>query len=339
MEKKFTSNIVSFTKGFLLSIIVPVYNEQESLHTFHQRLSASLDDMKNAKCEILYVNDGSTDETLPLLMALMRKDARVRILDFSRNFGKEAAMTAGLDQAKGEAVIVIDADLQDPPELIPGMVRWWQAGFDVINMRRISRAGETMVKKATSWIFYKLMSRMGPVHMPSEVGDFRLLSRRAVDALKQMPERSRIMKGLFAWIGFPVKEITYHRDSRHAGKTKWNYGSLLNLGIDGITSFSVAPLRAASFAGVFSSVAAFAYGMFVIAKTILLGDPVPGYPSLVVIILFLGGIQLLAVGVVGEYLGRMFIETKQRPLYFIKNDYQNEMAALAMQRRHQEEVF
>lgn len=338
MKKKFVSNIVSFPKGFLLSIIVPVYNEQESLHTFHQRLCASLAGMKNAKFEILYVNDGSTDGTLPLLLALMQKDGRVRILDFSRNFGKEAAMTAGLAQAKGEAVIVIDADLQDPPELIPGMVRWWQAGFDVINMRRISRAGETWVKKATSWIFYKLMSRMGPVQLPSEVGDFRLLSRRAVDALKQMPERSRIMKGLFAWIGFPVKEITYHRDSRHAGKTKWNYGRLLNLGIDGITSFSVAPLRAASFAGVFSSVAAFAYGIFVIAKTMLLGDPVPGYPSLVVIILFLGGIQLLAVGVVGEYLGRMFIETKQRPLYFIKNDYQREMASPAML-RHQEEMF
>jgi glycosyltransferase involved in cell wall biosynthesis len=252
----------------------------------------------------------------------MRTDRRVQILDLSRNFGKEAAMTAGLNQAQGDAVIIIDADLQDPPELIPKMVKQWRAGYDVINMRRISRSGETWLKKNTARIFYNLMSRIGPVKMPADVGDFRLLSRQAVDALRQMPERTRIMKGLFSWIGFSVLEITFHRDGRYAGKTKWNYWRLWNLAIEGVTSFSVAPLKAASYVGVLTALTAIVYGIFVVIKTLLYGNPVPGYPSLVVVILFLSGMQLLAIGVVGEYLARMFIETKQRPLYLIRRHYQ-----------------
>jgi glycosyltransferase involved in cell wall biosynthesis len=319
--RKSASNIVPFAKNVLLSIIVPVFNEQENIKEFHRRLDASLGAMEKSKAEIIYINDGSTDESMSLLFELMRRDRRVHVLDLSRNFGKEAAITAGLDQARGDVVIVIDSDLQDPPELIPEMVREWQNGYDVINMRRISRAGETWLKKITARAFYNLMARLGPSRMPANVGDFRLLSSRAVVALRQMPERTRIMKGLFAWIGFPVKEITYHRDGRHAGKTKWKYSRLWNLAIEGITSSSVAPLKAASYAGVLTALAAFAYGVFVVVKTIIHGDPVPGYPSLVVMILFLSGIQLLAIGVVGEYLARMFIETKQRPLYLIKRHY------------------
>ncbi len=315
------TNVVAFAQNILLSVIVPVYNEQENIKEFHRRLSASLADVQQTTAEIIYINDGSTDGSMPALFSLMRRDKRVQIIDFSRNFGKEAAMTAGLNQANGDAVIVIDADLQDPPELIPEMVRQWRCGYDIINMRRISRAGETWLKKSTAWAFYALMARLGPVRMPSNVGDFRLLSRRAKDALMRMPERTRIMKGLFAWIGFPVKEIPYHRDSRNAGKTKWNYWRLLNLAVEGITSFSIAPLKIASFAGMLTAISAFAYGMFVVVKTLIFGDPVPGYPSLVVIILFLSGVQLLAIGVVGEYLGRMFIETKQRPLYLVKQHY------------------
>jgi len=319
--RKSASNIVPCAKNVLLSVIVPVFNEQENIKEFHRRLDVSLVAMEKTKAEIIYINDGSTDESMSLLFELMRQDRRVQVLDLSRNFGKEAAMTAGLNQARGDVVIVIDSDLQDPPELIPEMVREWRNGYDVINMRRISRAGETWFKKTTARAFYNLMARLGPGRMPESVGDFRLLSRRAVVALRRMPERTRIMKGLFAWIGFPVKEITYHREGRHAGKTKWKYWSLWNLAIEGITSFSVAPLKAASYVGVLSALAAFAYGVFVVIKTILHGDPVPGYPSLIVVILFLGGIQLLAIGVVGEYLGRIFIETKQRPVYLIKRHY------------------
>jgi glycosyltransferase involved in cell wall biosynthesis len=320
--KESKTTIVRFSQSLLLSVIVPVFNEQENIPAFHRRLEGALAGVQDAAAEIIYVNDGSTDMSMTLLLSLMRNDRRIQILDLSRNFGKEAAMSAGLNQARGDAVVIIDADLQDPPELIPEMVRQWRAGYDVINMRRISRSGETWLKKTTARIFYLLMSRIGPVKMPADVGDFRLLSRPAVDALRQMPERTRIMKGLFSWIGFPVREITFHRDGRYAGKTKWNYWRLWNLAIEGITSFSVAPLKAASYVGVLTALTAFVYGVFVVAKTLLHGDPVPGYPSLVVIILFLGGIQLLAIGVVGEYLGRMFIETKQRPLYLIRRHYQ-----------------
>ncbi|MDY0042403.1 MAG: glycosyltransferase family 2 protein [Desulforhabdus sp.] len=307
----------------LLTVVVPVYNEQEVILEFHRRLSSSLEEADIDRAEIIYVNDGSIDDTLPLLLGLMRADQRVEVLDLSRNFGKEAAMTAGLDHAHGNAVVVIDADLQDPPELIPDMVREWQKGFDVVYMRRLSREGETRMKKATARAFYALMAGVGRVKVPENVGDFRLLSRRAVDALKQMPERTRFMKGLFAWIGFPAKEFSYHRDPRYAGVTKWNYWGLWNLAIEGITSFTIAPLKVASYIGFLTSLTALLYGLFVLARALLFGAPVPGYPSLMVVILFLGGLQLLAIGVVGEYLGRVFIETKQRPLYLVSRRHRS----------------
>ncbi len=305
----------------LLSIIVPAFNEQEVIREFHRRLSASLASVEVDEVEILFVNDGSTDETLKILHELARSDRRIQILDLSRNFGKEAAMTAGLDHARGDAAVIIDADLQDPPELIPEMVRQWRSGFDVVCMRRLSREGETWLKKSTARAFYALMGRIGRFKVPENVGDFRLLSRRAIAALKQMPERTRFMKGLFAWIGFPAKEIVYHRDPRHAGVTKWNYWSLWNLALEGITSFTVTPLKVASYLGVLTSLGALLYGLVVLTKALLFGDPVPGYPSLMVVMLFLGGLQLLAIGIVGEYLGRMFIETKQRPLYLLNRHH------------------
>jgi glycosyltransferase involved in cell wall biosynthesis len=312
-----------FQKEILLTVVVPVYNEQEVILEFNRRLCAALEVADIDRAEIIYVNDGSHDNTLPLLLDLMEKDQRIEVLDLSRNFGKEAAMTAGLDRACGDAVVVIDADLQDPPELIPDMVSEWRRGYDVVYMRRLSREGETWLKKATARAFYALMARIGRVEMPENVGDFRLLSRRAVDALKQLPERTRFMKGLFSWIGFPAKELPYRRDPRYAGITKWNYWGLWNFAIEGITSFTIAPLKIASYIGFLTSGGALFYGLVVLGKALFFGNPVAGYPSMMVVILFLGGLQLLAVGVVGEYVGRMFIETKQRPIYLVNCHHQS----------------
>ena len=300
-----------------LSVVVPVYNEEAVLPEFHRRLAAVLDALP-ARAEIVYVNDGSSDATRSLLTALRETDARVALIDLSRNFGKEIAMSAGLDHAHGDAVVVIDADLQDPPELIPDMVRVWREGFDVVLMRRKSRAQESWLKKATARAFYRAIGRMGTIDIPENVGDFRLLSRRAVAALRRFPERSRFMKGLFAWIGFPCREIEYDRDGRHAGVSKWNYWHLWNFALEGITSFSVVPLKAASYIGFATALVAFAYGVYVIGKTLLYGDAVRGYPTLIVVVLFLGGLQLMALGIIGEYLARMFIEVKQRPLYLVQ---------------------
>jgi polyisoprenyl-phosphate glycosyltransferase len=302
---------------YTLSVVVPVYNEEEVLPEFHRRLAAVLDGLP-AAAEIIYVNDGSRDATMALLTGLHRSDARVAVIDLSRNFGKEIAMSAGLDSASADAVVVIDADLQDPPELIPDMVRAWQEGNDVVLMRRSSRAQESWLKRATARAFYRAIGRMGTIDIPENVGDFRLLSRRAVAALRRFPERSRFMKGLFAWIGFPGKEIAYDRDARYAGETKWNYWRLWNFALEGITSFSVVPLKIASYMGLLTALGAFGRGVYVIFKTLLYGDPVAGYPTLVVLILFLGGLQLMALGIIGEYLARMFIEVKQRPLYLVQ---------------------
>ena len=300
-----------------VSVVVPVYNEEAVLPDFHRRLAAVLDGIP-AAAEIVYVNDGSRDGTMALLAELHRADARVAVVDFSRNFGKEIAMSAGLDYACGDAVVVIDADLQDPPERIPDMIRAWQEGHDVVLMRRKSRAQESWLKKATARAFYRAIGRMGTIDIPENVGDFRLLSRRAVVALRRFPERSRFMKGLFAWIGFPCKEIEYDRDGRFAGDSKWNYWRLWNFALEGITSFSVVPLKIASYMGFLAALVAFGRGAFIIGKTFIYGDPVPGFPTLVVLVLFLGGLQLMALGIIGEYLARMFIEVKQRPLYLVQ---------------------
>jgi glycosyltransferase involved in cell wall biosynthesis len=296
---------------------VPAYNEEEVLSEFHRRLCSVMEQL-GARAEIIYVNDGSRDHTIEVCRRLKASDPRVAIVDLSRNFGKEIALTAGLDHAHGDAVVVIDADLQDPPELIPQLIRHWNDGYDVVYAQRVSRAGETVVKKATAHAFYRIVKHISGVHIPEDTGDFRLLSRRAVEALRKLREQHRFMKGLYAWIGFPQRAVPYARDPRFAGHTKWNYWRLWNFAIEGITSFTIAPLKVATYFGLLVAVWAFLYALRVIWKTLMYGDPVPGYPSLMVVILFLGGVQLLAIGVLGEYLGRMFNETKGRPLYLVQ---------------------
>ena len=300
-----------------LSVVVPAYNEQDVLPEFHRRLSAVLKALE-APCEIIYVNDGSRDATLEVMLLLSQQDPQVTVVDLSRNFGKEIAMTAGLDHAVGRAVVVIDADLQDPPELIPQMVAGWREGYDVVYAQRTHRDGESWVKKATAKLFYRVISRMTNIEIPQDTGDFRLMSRRVVDALLKLRERHRFMKGLFAWVGFQHKALPYRRDPRGAGITKFNYRKLWNFAIEGITSFSSAPLKFSAYFGSAIAALAFLYGSFIVGKTLLLGNPVPGYPSLIVIVLFLGGVQLTAIGVLGEYIGRMFDETKHRPLYLVQ---------------------
>ncbi len=303
---------------FMISVVVPVYNEMEVLPGFHERVSRVLDSLL-LNTEIVYVNDGSEDDSLSLLNKIREQDVRVAIIDLSRNFGKEIAMTAGLHKAEGDAVVVIDADLQDPPELIPRLIEEWQKGYDVIYAKRARREGESGFKKLTAHIFYRIMRTIGQIKIPEDTGDYRLLSRRAVDALNTLSEQHRFMKGLFTWIGYRQKAVMYERDPRYAGESKWNYWHLWNFAIEGITSYSSAPLKLASYLGLLTALGAFSYGIFIVVRTLLYGDPVQGYPSMIVIILFLGGVQLMSIGILGEYVGRIFTETKRRPLYFVNN--------------------
>jgi len=301
----------------LLSVVVPAYNEEEVLPDFHKRISSVLENM-STEAEIVYVNDGSTDNTLAVMQGLQESDPRVAIVDLSRNFGKEIALTAGLDHASGDAVVVIDADLQHPPELIPELVKHWMEGYDVVYAKRFSRSGEGVIKKATTFVFYRLIQMVSRLKIPQDAGDYRLLSRRALESLKQLREQHRFMKGLFAWIGYPQKSVPYRPDPRYSGQTKWNYWTLWNFALEGITSFSIAPLKLATYIGLVTAIVAFIYAGVIVYQTLAYGNPVAGYPSLMVIILFLGGVQLITIGIIGEYLGRMFDETKQRPLYFLK---------------------
>lgn len=303
----------------VLSIVVPAYNEQEVLPSFHQRLKQALAGLPYT-LEVIYINDGSKDSTLEIMETLYADDPSVAIVDLSRNFGKEIALSAGLHKATGDAVVVIDADLQDPPELIPQLIKEWENGIDVVYAKRTQRKGETWLKKTTAAGFYRLMQKLSRVSIPEDTGDFRLMSRRAVDALNTLTEHHRFMKGLFAWIGYKQKAVYYDRDPRFAGETKWNYWKLWNFALDGITSFTTAPLKFATYIGFATAFFAFLYGIFMVVRTLIYGNPVAGYPSLIVIILFLGGVQLMAIGVVGEYIGRIFNETKRRPLYFL-NEY------------------
>ncbi len=300
----------------LISVVVPCYNEQEVLPEFYRRLSTVLDDL-NYSSEIVFVNDGSKDDTLEAMFRWNEADPRVAVIDLSRNFGKEIAMSAGLDHAKGDAVIVIDADLQDPPEVIPKLIEQWEEGYDNVYAKRTVREGETILKKTTASWFYRLIQHVSHVRIPEDTGDFRLLSRLAVDSLIKLREQHRFMKGLFSWIGYPSKAVTYRRDPRGAGESKWNYWKLWNFAIEGITSFSIVPLKIATYVGLTTAVIAFIYGFKVIYKTLVYGDPVAGFPTLMVVILFLGGVQLMSLGIIGEYLGRMFDETKRRPLYLV----------------------
>jgi glycosyltransferase involved in cell wall biosynthesis len=299
-----------------LSVVIPAYNEAEGLTEFHQRLTATMEPL--GSWEAIYVDDGSEDATRDVVELLRRDNPRVALVSLSRNFGKEIATTAGLDHAHGDAVIVIDADLQDPPEVIPELVAAWRLGFDMVCARRRVREGETALKKLTARLFYRLMRNTGHVRLPEDIGDFRLMSRRVVDAVSRLREQHRFMKGLFAWVGFPTTTVLYDRAPRCAGHGKWNYWKLWNFALEGITSFTVMPLKVATYLGLFVALLSAIYGAQVVVKTLLIGNPVAGYPSLMTVMLFLGGIQLMTLGVIGEYLGRIFNETKRRPLYLVE---------------------
>lgn len=305
-------------KKKLVTILVPAYNEQEVLHLLYDRLEKLMNENTNYDFEVLLVNDGSKDKTFEIMQELREKDKRFCYLNLSRNFGKETAMIAGLDYCKGDAVVIIDADLQDPPELIPEMIKYWEEGYDDVYAKRRSREGETWLKKFTSKMYYRVLQGFTRIEIQKDTGDFRLLDRRCVEALKSMRENQRYTKGLFSIIGYNKKEILYDRDPRAAGQTKWNYGKLIDLSIDGITSFTTSPLRWAALIGCGVSVIGFIYMIYIIIKTIVTGVDVPGYASLMVVILFLGGIQLIFLGIIGEYLGRTFNESKHRPLYFVE---------------------
>ncbi len=302
----------------LLSIIVPFYNEQEVLEEFHSRLTKVLDSLPIAS-EIVYVDDGSKDNSLDVVSSFTSINSSISVIGLSRNFGKESAMSAGLEHCRGQAVILLDADLQDPPELIPQMIAKWREGYDVVNMQRRQRDGETWFKKFSAASFYKVMNAAAKIDVPENVGDFRLLSREVVDHINQLPERNRYMKGIFSWPGFRQATIQFNRDARFCGETKWNYLKLIGLAMDGITSFSIRPLRIATAVGGLVALSAFIYGMVIVFKTMMFGEPITGYPSMMVVQLALGGIQLLSIGLMGEYIGRIFIETKNRPLYLIQS--------------------
>ncbi|MDZ7666365.1 MAG: glycosyltransferase family 2 protein [Desulfotignum sp.] len=274
----------------------------------------------NRSFEIICVNDGSTDDTFDQLMQEKQQRGHITVINLSRNFGKEAALTAGLAHATGRAVIPMDADLQDPPELIADMVDYWDKGYDVVLAKRTDRSSDRLSKRITAKWFYKIHNLLSSILLPADVGDFRLMSRKVVDAVNQLPENQRFMKGIFAWVGFKTATVGYTRENRKAGKTRFNFWKLWNLAIDGVTSFSSAPLRIWLYLGVFTSLLSFLYGCFIIVKTLIFGIDLPGYASIVTIILFLGGIQLIGIGVIGEYIGRMYLESKRRPPYIIRGD-------------------
>ena len=317
--------VFSLRAAPVFSVVVPCFNEAIGILALHDRLTGVMSAL--GSWEVIYVNDGSQDETLAVLQSLRRRDPRCAVVNLSRNFGKEIATTAGLDHAGGEAVIVIDADLQDPPEVIPELVAAWRQGFDMVNAQRRMRAGETWLKRLTAGMFYRLMAHAGRVELPRNTGDFRLMSRRVVDALLKLREQHRFMKGLFAWVGFPTAVVIYDRAPRFAGKTKWNYWKLWNLALEGITGFTVMPLKIATYFGLLVALVSMIYGAVIIAKTILYGNPVAGYPSVMVVVLFLSGAQLMTLGVIGEYLGRVFNETKGRPLYLVERFVPSETPA------------
>jgi glycosyltransferase involved in cell wall biosynthesis len=306
----------------LISLIIPVYNESEVLPKLLDRLNIVADNSKSYDFEFLFINDGSNDNTLSILKDESIVNNRISFLNLSRQHGKELAMAAGIDNAEGDAVIIIDADLQDPPELIPEMIEWWTKGYDDIYARRKSRKGETMLKKLTSSCYYYVLQKSTRITIQRDTGDFRLLDRRCILALRKFKERDRNSKALFSWIGYKKKELLYDRDPRAAGQTKWNYLKLIHLAIDGITSFTTAPLRLATILGFITAFIALIYLIFwIILRTLIFGIDAPGYPSLMAVILFFGSAQLISLGIIGEYIGRIFNETKQRPLYLIEEQY------------------
>ncbi|MDB5940187.1 MAG: glycosyl transferase family 2 [Polaromonas sp.] len=303
----------------LISIVVPAFNEEDVLELFHQRMSDVFDRIPNYHCEMIFVNDGSTDRTRQVIEKLCLMDERICSIELSRNFGKEAAMTAGLDMAQGDAVAIFDVDLQDPPELLIQFVEKWECGFDVVYAKRTHRDGESYIKRTTAAVFYQLMKKISKVSIPADTGDCRLMSRRVVLSLGNLREHHRFMKGLFAWVGYPAVAVDYRRDPRAAGTTKFNYWKLWNFALEGVTSFTIAPLKFATYIGTLIAAISFSMGTWIILRTLIWGDVVRGYPTLIVTVLFLGGVQLFFIGIIGEYLGRIFGETKNRPLYLVAN--------------------
>ncbi|SCB13272.1 glycosyltransferase family 2 protein [Cupriavidus alkaliphilus] len=306
----------------LLSLVVPFHNEEAALAVFFARVLPILESIPGTQFEVVCVNDGSTDDTLAMLLAQARREARIRVVDLTRNFGKEAALTAGIDEASGDAVIPIDADLQDPPELIPMLVQCWRQGAEVVLAQRVSRATDSFLKRITAAAYYRVHNCLSDLKIPENVGDFRLMDRTVVNALKQLPERHRFMKGLFAWVGYRTVIVPYEREPRSAGHSKFSGWRLWNFALEGITSFSTMPLRSWTYIGVAIALGAFGYGAFIVARTLVLGIDVPGYASLLSALLFLGGIQLIGLGVVGEYVGRIYDEAKGRPIYLVRRRYQ-----------------
>lgn len=307
----------------LISIIVPAFNEGNVLYTCHNRLVDVFDNIDNYNYEIIFVNDGSTDETSLVINNICLSNPLTVGINLSRNFGKEIAMTAGLDASKGDAVIILDADLQDPPEMIPTFITAWEDGFDIVYGKRISREGESWVKKITAKIFYKVIRKISNVNIPADTGDFRLMSRRSVNELIRLREHHRFMKGMFAWIGFPSKAIQYNRNPRESGISKFNYWKLWNFAIEGFSSFSTAPLKLATYIGLVIAAASFMAGLWFLIKTLTYGEEIKGFPTLIITILFIGGTQITFIGILGEYLGRIFGEVKNRPLYIVQDIIRN----------------
>ena len=303
-----------------ISIIIPAYNEQESLPILYERLTKLMDSMENYQFEVLFINDGSKDKTIEIIKELRQKDERICYVDFARNFGKEIAMIAGLDYATGDCVVFMDADLQDPPELIQELVKYWEQGYDDVYAKRRSRKGETWLKKFTSKMYYRVLQHVTKVEIQEDTGDFRLLDKRCVNALKKLRESQRNTKSMFSWIGYKKKEVLYDRDPRVAGSTKWNYVKLMDLAIDGITSLTTSPLRLSTFIAIPTFIVLFVYFVYVIAKSFIIHEAIQAFQAIILLILFFSGIQILLFGIVGEYLGRIFNETKNRPLYLV-NEY------------------
>ncbi|MEJ8475753.1 glycosyltransferase family 2 protein [Roseibium algae] len=302
----------------LISIVVPAYNEAEVLDHFLKDTSAAVGPL-GLPYEYIFIDDGSSDETANIIAAHLKNGLQGRLIGLARNFGKEAALTAGLAHAKGDVLVVIDADLQDPPQLIPQMIDGWRAGYDVVYGLRVDRSSDTVMKRNSAGLFYKLFNRLSDIDMPANAGDFRLIDRKVVEALLKLPERNRFMKGLFAWVGFSSMAIPYERPHRRAGYGKWNYWKLWNFAIDGLTSFTTMPLRIWFYGGALVAALSFAYAAFLIIRVMAFGIDVPGYASLMVGLLFFSGVQLLSIGMIGEYVARLFNEAKQRPIYLVQD--------------------
>lgn len=309
-----------FSKPIEISIVCPFFNEEEMISLFIEKVFIILNDI-GMSFEIVCVNDGSIDRTLEKLLEAKKKYQNIRIINLSRNFGKEAALTAGIDHAVGDAIIPIDADLQDPPELIKEFIKHWNKGYDVVLARRTDRTSDNIAKRTTAKLFYKFHNRISQTKIPENVGDFRLISKKVAQSIQKLPENQRFMKGIFAWVGFKTAVVDYKREPRKAGKTSFNGWKLWNFAIEGITSFSTAPLKLWLYTGLLFSISAFFYGSFIIVRTLVYGVDVPGYASLLATILFLGGIQLIGIGVLGEYLGRIYLETKRRPTYIVDEEF------------------